>query len=67
MEERIVTKTKKGEDVQVQNQSDTDRFFDVHGIVHTEFLPQGQTINQHVYKSILQRLMRSVREKRSEL
>ena len=42
-------------------------FFDVHGIVHAEFLPQGQTINQHVYKNILLRLMRSVREKRREL
>ena len=27
-------------------------FFDVHEIVHAEFLPQGQTINQHVYKNI---------------
>ena len=42
-------------------------FFDVHGIVHVEFLPQGQTINQNVYKDILRRLMRSVREKRREL
>ena len=42
-------------------------FFDVHGVVHAEFLPQGQTINQHVYKNILQYLMRSVREKRREL
>ena len=42
-------------------------FFDVHGIVHTEFLPQGQTINQHVDKNILRRLMRSVSEKRREL
>jgi len=42
-------------------------FFDVHGIVHAEFLPQGQTINQHFYKNILRRLMRSVREKRREL
>ena len=42
-------------------------FFDVHGIVHTEFLPQGQTINQHVYKNILRHLMHSVREKRREL
>ena len=67
MEERIVTKTQKGEGVLVQNQGDADRFFDVHGIVHAEFLPLGQTINQHVYKNILQRLMRSVREKRREL
>ena len=42
-------------------------FFVVHGIVHAEFLPRGQTINQHVYKNILRRLMRSVREKRREL
>ena len=42
-------------------------FFDVHGIVHAEFLPQGQTINQLMYKNILRRLMRSVKEKRREL
>ena len=42
-------------------------FFNVHGIVHAEFLALGQTINQHVYKNILRRLMRSVREKRREL
>ena len=42
-------------------------FFDVHEIVLAEFLPQGQTINQHLYKNILRRLMRSVREKRREL
>ena len=42
-------------------------FFDIHEIVHAEFLPQGQTINQHVHKNILRRLMRSVREKRREL
>ena len=33
-------------------------FFDDHGIVLAEFLSQGQIINQHVYKKILQRLMR---------
>ena len=42
-------------------------FFDVRGIVHGEFLPQGQTINQQVYKEILRLLLRSVREKRREL
>ena len=67
MEERIVTKTQKGEGVQVQNQGDADRFFDAHEIVHAEFLPQGKTIIQLVYKTILRHLMRSVREKRREL
>ena len=38
MEERIVTKTLRGEGIQVQNQGDADRFFDVHRIVHAEFL-----------------------------
>ena len=42
-------------------------FFHIYGIVHAEFLPQGQTINQHIYKNISRRLMRSVREKRREL
>ena len=66
MEKRFVTKTQKGKGVQVQNQGD-DRFFGVHGIVHVDFLSQGQTINQHVYKNILRRLICSVREKRREL
>ena len=42
-------------------------FFDVRGIVHSEFLPQGQTINQQDYKEILRLLLRSVCEKRREL
>ena len=42
-------------------------FFSVRGIVHSEFLPQGQTINQQDYKEILRLLLRSVCEKRGEL
>ena len=42
-------------------------FFDVRGIVHREFLQQGQTINQQVYREILRCLLYSVREKRREL
>ena len=42
-------------------------FFDVRGIVHSEFLTQGQTVSQQVYKEILRLLLRSVREKRREL
>ena len=70
MEERIVTKTPKGESVHLfksKTKVMLISFFDVHGIVLAEFLPQGQTINQHVYKNILlRRLMLWVREKRRE-
>ena len=37
----------------------------VHGIIHAKFLQEGQTINQHVHKNILRRLMCSVWEKRT--
>ena len=46
---------------------DESWIFDARGIVHMEFLPQGQTVNRHVYKEILWRLLRSVCEKRREL
>ena len=39
-------------------------FFNIQGIVHFEFLPQGQTVNQTVCKKILQLLVRSVRDDR---
>ena len=42
-------------------------FFNVRGIVDSEFLPQGQTINQQVYKEILRLLLCPSREKRREL
>ena len=42
-------------------------FFDIQGIVRFEFLPQGETVNQTVYKKILRHLVRSVRDKRRSL
>ena len=36
-------------------------------MVHYNSLPQGQTVNQLVYKQILQRLFSSLREKRQDL
>lgn len=35
-------------------------FFDSHGIVHKEFVPQGQTVNQHFYREVLERLRKRV-------
>ena len=35
-------------------------FFDSDGIVHTEFVPQGHTVNQFYYREILERLRKRV-------
>jgi len=35
-------------------------FFDSQRIVHTEFVPQGQTVNQFYYREILERLRKRV-------
>jgi len=35
-------------------------FFDSEGIVHTEFVSQGHTVNQFYYREILERLRKSV-------
>lgn len=42
-------------------------FFDVKGVVHSEFVPQGQTVNQAFYLEVLKRLRNSVRRKRPDL
>ena len=39
-------------------------FFDTVGVVHIEFLPQGQTVNSDFYISVLTRLKESIRRKR---
>ena len=62
MEESNVAEAEESKDGKVKNQGDVDCFFGVRGIVHAEFLPQGQTINQHMYRDVLRRLLQSVRE-----
>ena len=42
-------------------------FFDHKGIVHYEFIAQGQTVNQQCYLEVLTRLRESVQRKRSKL
>ena len=39
----------------------------VRDMVHFEFLPQGQTVDQHIYKKILQRIFCSVTKKKQDL
>lgn len=42
-------------------------FFDYQGVVHSEFLPEGQTVNKEYYLSVLRRLREAIRRKRPEL
>jgi histone-lysine N-methyltransferase SETMAR len=42
-------------------------FFDHNGIVHYEFIAQGQTVNQQCYSEVLTRLRESVPKKRPGL
>ena len=47
---------KESEVVAIDNIDDDNLFFDARGIVHHKFVPQGQTVNQEVYISVLRRM-----------
>jgi len=42
-------------------------FFDIQGILHREFIPRGQTVNQEFYLGVLKRLRERVWRTRPEL
>ncbi|UYV67590.1 hypothetical protein LAZ67_5001322 [Cordylochernes scorpioides] len=42
-------------------------FFDIRGIVHCEFVPQGQTVNSAFYLEVLRILKRRIARVRTEI
>ena len=53
--------------VQIKSQNNFADFFYIRGIVHYEFVPTGQTVNQVYYLEVLGRLREKVRRKRPKL
>jgi hypothetical protein len=59
---------KENEVAAIDNKHDENLFFfDARVIVHHEFVPQGQTVNQEVYISVLRRMREAFRRNRSDL
>jgi histone-lysine N-methyltransferase SETMAR len=65
MEEFIFTTSQKRAASEVKCQDDAHFF--VNGIVHSEFVPNGETVNQAFYLQVLKRLRDMVRRKCPEL
>jgi len=63
MEEPRIPKTEEGE---AELQRDQE-LFDIQGIVHLEFAPEGQTVNAEFYCNVLRRLREDIWRKRPEL
>ncbi len=42
-------------------------FFDSHGMIHTEFIPPGQTVNADFYKHVLDQLLKRITRVRPDL
>jgi len=55
-----LSSSQESENEQIQNQNDAHLFFDSQGIVHKEFVPPGQTVNQNFYREVLERLRKIV-------
>ena len=67
MEEFNFTTSQKSAASEVQVKTMLISFFDANGIVHSEFVPNGRTVNQAFYLKVQKRLHDAVRWKRPEL
>jgi len=58
----IISETKKSSSSQIKCENLLICFFDIKGLVHFEFVPQGQTVNQLFYLEVIKRLRDAVQE-----
>jgi len=64
MEDCQFPTTKNIPSVQIKSQNNVaEFFFNIRGLVHYEFVPTGQTVNQVYYLEVLERVFEKVRRK----
>jgi hypothetical protein len=62
-----IARPKKAHQVRSNVKAMLTIFFYAEGVVHHEFLPQGQNVNRWYYLDVLKRLRESIRRKRPHL
>ena len=66
MEKSVISTTTEGKTEPQLNQEHTQLLI-IRGIIHREFLLQGQTVNKEFYCDVLRRLGENIRRKRADL
>jgi hypothetical protein len=67
MQWKTISKTKNARMSRLKFKTMLIVFFDIHGIVIAEWVPSGQTVNQHYYMEVLTKLCERVIRKRPKL
>jgi len=62
-----LTAPKESKNEQIKSQNHAKLCFDSVGVVHKEFMPQGQTVNELCYREFLERLIKRVHRVRPEI
>jgi hypothetical protein len=60
VEDAVITSAEESKASQSNIKKMLIAFFDLEGLVHYEFLPQGQNMNQTVYRNVLQHFQDAV-------
>jgi len=55
-----LSKTKETAISKIASEGDVNFFFDAEGVIHREFVPEGQKVNAEFYVGVLNRLLKRI-------
>ena len=55
-----LSKTKESAISKIAIEDDVNCFFDAEGVIHREFVPEGQKVNSEFYVGVLNRLLKRI-------